>query len=247
MRMNSEEARKQVWEGLRKYGKPDSRFHWDFAEFIADYEGSDKGAEIIRQQPEYQNATVLFITPDNNMRKLREYAFQDNKVVIMTTYGIRRGFQVIRPGIVPEGKEEVASTLDGIEDYLSPITLQEIKDEFDYIELLFTGGSAMTPEGLRFGKGHGYFDLEWAMLWEMKIVNSDSIVYGLGHDCQIVDADIEPSVFDTLVDYIVTPTSITKTERVLEKPTCGIIWDMLEYGMFDNIPPLQELYKIKNG
>lgn len=245
--MNPEQARIKIWEELRKVGKPDSRFHWDFAEFIADYQGSDQGAELIRGMELYQNASVIFITPDNNMRKLREYAFMDKKVILMTTYGINRGFHVIRPGAVPEGKEEVASTLDGIEEYMTPMTLQEIKEEFNHVELLFTGASAMTPSGIRFGKGHGYFDLEWAMMWEMSLVDLSSVCFGLGHDCQVVDADVEPAPYDTVVDYIVTPSKIVKTEKVQEKPTLGILWDKLEEGMFDNIPPLQEVYKHKHN
>ncbi|MBO0993695.1 methenyltetrahydrofolate synthetase [Bacillus sp. SD088] len=245
MNMNAEQAREQIWAELRKVGKPDTRFHWDFAEFIADYVGSDQGAEIVREQEAYQQAAVVFITPDNNMRKLREYTLKDKKTLIMTTYGINRGFQIVRPGDVPEGKEELASTLDGIELFITPITLAEIKEEFDQIPLLFTGASAMKPNGLRFGKGHGYFDLEWGMMWEMGIVSPESIVFGLGHDCQIVDAEIEPEEYDTVVDYIVTPTRCVKTENNHPKPTLGIIWDKLEAGMFENIPPLQEVYRLK--
>lgn len=243
MKISSEQARKQIWEQLKIVGKPDSRFHWDFAEFIADYEDSDQNAELIREMDEYKNANILFITPDNNMRKLREFALLDQKVILMTTYGINRGFQVIRPGAVPEGKEEFASTLDGIELYMTPITLQEIKEEFNHVELLFTGASAMTPSGIRFGKGHGYFDLEWAMMWSMGLVDLSSVVIGMGHDCQVVDADVQPAPYDTIVDYIVTTTKVIKTEKTQEKPTLGILWDKLEKGMFENIPPLQEVYQ----
>lgn len=244
-KMNSDEAREQVWECLREVGKPDSKFHWDFAEFIADYQGSEKGSKIIREQEDYKNSPVVFVTPDNNMKKLREYIIKDKKALLMTTYGINRGFQVVRPGDVPEGKEEVASTLDGLEDFMTPITLKEIKAEFGQVNLLITGASAMTPSGIRFGKGHGYFDLEWAMMWESDIVDLDSVVYGVGHDCQVVDADIEPADYDTVVDYIVTPTQIIKTVIERAKPTLGIIWDSLEDGMYENIPPLQEVYAQK--
>ena len=77
--MDRNEARKKVWEELRKVAKPDSRFHWNFAEFIADYEGSDKGAEFIRNLDIYKNARVIFITPDNNMERLREFVIKDKK------------------------------------------------------------------------------------------------------------------------------------------------------------------------
>lgn len=243
--MDREQARLKVWEELRKVAKPDSRFHWNFAEFIADYEGSDRCAEIIREQEDYQKASLIFITPDNNMKKLREYTLLDKKALLMTTYSIKRGFQIVRPGDVPEGKEEVASTLDGIEEFMSPITLQEIKAEFGEVPLLVTGASAITPSGLRFGKGHGFFDLEWAMLWETGLVHLDTPVYAVGHDCQVIDADIEPTPFDTVVDYIVTPTGIKKAEMEQEKPTVGIIWGKLEECMFENIPPLQEVYQLK--
>ena len=33
--------RVQTWEALRKVARPDSRFSWEFAELITDYEGSD--------------------------------------------------------------------------------------------------------------------------------------------------------------------------------------------------------------
>ena len=101
----------------------------------------------------------------------------------------------------------------------------------------------MTPSGIRFGKGHGYFDLEWAMMWSMGLVDLSSVVIGMGHDCQVVDADVQPAPYDTIVDYIVTTTKVIKTEKTQEKPTLGILWDKLEKGMFENIPPLQEVYQ----
>ena len=244
--MNREEARKRVWEELRKVAKPDSRFHWDFAEFIADYEGSDKGAELIRDLEAYKEAEVIFITPDNNMEKLREFALRDKKIILSTTYGINRGFQVIYPGDVPEGKEELATTLDGMEKFMKPISLQEIKKKLKSVDMLVTGASAITPSGIRFGKGHGYFDLEWAMLWEMQLVNLDTPVIAVGHDVQVVDVDIETTPYDTIVDYIVTPTKVMEVKSSFPKPTQGVIWDKLECGMLENIPPLQELYKIKH-
>ena len=155
--------RVQTWEALRKVARPDSRFSWEFAEFITDYEGSDKGAELIAGMDVYQNARVVFITPDNNLEKLREIAFRDKKTVVMTNYGITRGFFLIAPGMVPEGKEEVASLLDGVARYWKHQTLEQLKASVGHIDLMVTGASAITPGGIRFGKGHGYFDLEWAM------------------------------------------------------------------------------------
>ena len=112
--------------------------------------------------------------------------------------------------------------------------------------MLVTGASAITPSGIRFGKGHGYFDLEWAMLWEIQAVDPETPVIAVGHDCQVVDIDIETTPYDTIVDYIVTPTRVINVNSDIPKPSQGIIWDKLEKGMIENIPPLQELYDLKH-
>ena len=91
-KLTADEARVQIWEKLRKVARPDSRFAWNFAEFITDYEGSDQCAYLLTQTNAYKESKVVFITPDNNLEKLREIAFLDRKTVVMTNYGITRGF-----------------------------------------------------------------------------------------------------------------------------------------------------------
>ena len=70
-KMDAKQARIMIWEELRKVARPDSRFSWNFAEFITDYEGSDKCADLLCQQDFYKNAKVIFITPDNNLECFR--------------------------------------------------------------------------------------------------------------------------------------------------------------------------------
>ena len=234
--------RVQTWEALRKVARPDSRFSWDFAEFITDYEGSEQGAERIAAMDLYQKAKVIFITPDNNLEKLREIAFRDKKTVVMTNYGITRGFFLIAPGMVPEGKEEVASLLDGVARYWKHQTLAPLKESVGHIDLMVTGASTVTPGGIRVGKGHGYFDLEWAMTYTAGLVDVHTPVIGAGHDCQVVDADVEVQPHDTAIDYIVTPTRVIPTRSEYPKPTCGILWSALEPQMRGQIPPIQELW-----
>ena len=156
MKMDAKTARVKIWEELLKVARPDSKFSWEFSEFIADYEGSDKGAALLASTDMYKNAKVIFITPDNNLEKLRETAFRDKKTVVMTNYGITRGFFLIKPEFIPEGKEEVASLLDGVSRYWKHQTLEQLKESVGHIDMLVTGASAITPSGIRFSKGHGY-------------------------------------------------------------------------------------------
>ena len=241
-RVDAKTERVRNWEELLKVAKPDSKFSWQFSEFICDSEGSEKGTALLTATDMYNNAKVIFITPDNNLETLREQAFRDKKTVVMTNYGITRGFFLIAPGQIPEGKEEVASLLDGVSRYWKHQTLAQLKESVGHIDMMVTGASAITPSGIRFGKGHGYFDLEWAMFYTKGLVDVNTPVVAVGHDCQVVDVDVEAQPYDTVIDYIVTPTSVIRTRNEFPKPTRGIIWNMLSPGMLEHIPPLQELW-----
>ena len=90
MKVDAKTERVRIWEELLKVAKPDSKFSWQFSEFICDYEGSEKGTALLTATDMYKNAKVIFITPDNNLETLREQAFRDKKTVVMTNYGITR-------------------------------------------------------------------------------------------------------------------------------------------------------------
>ena len=240
--MDAAAARIKIWEELRPVARADSRFAWDFAEFIADYEGSDKGADLLRAEDNYRKAKTVFVTPDANLEVFREYVIRDRKTLILTSCGIKRGFFTLSPGDVPAGSESLASVMDGVGRFWHHITLEGMKQKYGTIDMLVTGASAITHSGIRFGKGHGYFDLEWAMLYENGLVTVDSPVYAAGHDCQVVDADLEVEPHDTAVDYIVTPTRVIKTTGEYKKPTAGILWSLLQPDMLRDIPPIQEMW-----
>lgn len=241
-KMDAKTARVKIWEDLLKVAKPDSKFSWEFSEFICDYEGSEQGTALLTATEMYKNAEVIFITPDNNLETLREQAFLDRKTVVMTNYGITRGFFLIAPGQIPEGKEEVASLLDGVSRYWKHQTLEQLSKSVGHIDMMVTGASAITPSGIRFGKGHGYFDLEWAMLSSCGIADACTVIIGAGHDCQVADVDVTVEEYDTAIDYIVTPTRILETRHEFPRPGKGIIWCRLAPGMREQIPPVQELW-----
>ena len=124
----------------------------------------------------------------------------------MSTYGIYRGFLLHRarhgaaraPSSTPPG-----STAWSIS--ARPITLEEIAERgrFDF---MVTGASAVSIDGVRFGKGHGFFDLEWGMFTDLGLVDEATPVVAVVHDVQVVEDKLHPSETDILVDYIATPT-----------------------------------------
>ncbi|CZR59839.1 uncharacterized protein PAC_09733 [Phialocephala subalpina] len=91
------DVRKRVWEPILKVARPDSRHNFDFSSFIADFEGSNRATERLIQLPAYISSEVLFFTSDNCLESLRLQALKDGKLVLITTYAIRRGFWVLDP------------------------------------------------------------------------------------------------------------------------------------------------------
>lgn len=232
-------VRETVWSALREVAKPDSRFHWDFAEFIADFEGSETCAARLRDFDSWQESQVVFITPDNSTEAVRRLAIAEGKHLLMTTYGLRRGFLLLEPGRLPPGEEAYAATLDGMDALARHVSLAEIA-ALGHIGLLVTGGSAVNLAGLRIGKGHGYFDLEWALLSEVGAVDDTSDIVDVVHDCQVVDVDIEAAEHDVRVDWVVTPTRSIRIDGP-GHPLGHVLWDLVTGTEFEHLPPVLEL------
>lgn len=157
----------------------------------------------------------------------------------MTTYSIKRGFWLLDPDVMSPEDFVYASTLDGMERVGRPVTLAEISS-MQPVDYLVTGTGAINHEGVRFGKGHGFFDVEWGMLFKLGRITINTPAAAVVHDCQLLTEKLHPEVFDTVADVIFTATQTIRVENP-HKPTCGIIWDVLDPHMYETIPPLQEL------
>lgn len=232
-------VRERVWAELRKVAVPDSRFHYDFGEFIADFEGGEEAVARLTGHHFYKRSNFIFITPDNCLDRLRHQALRDGKTVLVTTYSIRRGFWLLDPSKIAPELMLYASTLDGMERVGQPVSLKEIA-EMPRIDYMVTGTGAINHEGVRFGKGHGFFDAEWGMLYRIGRISTATPSAAVVHDCQVLDEKLTPDVYDTVADVIFTPTRTIEVSNP-HKPTCGILWDRLDPHMYETIPPLQEL------
>jgi 5-formyltetrahydrofolate cyclo-ligase len=95
-------------------------------------------------------------------------------------------------------------------------------------------------DGIRFGKGHGFFDLEWGMFSEIGVVDESTPLAAVVHDVQVVDDQLELGPTDVVVDYIATPSRLIEINRHHQRPT-GIQWRLLQNHMIESIPPLRDL------
>jgi 5-formyltetrahydrofolate cyclo-ligase len=239
------DVRERVFRELRKVAFPDSRFHFDFGEFITDFEGSERAVDRLVSHRHYRDSSFIFITPDNCIEQLRHRALLDGKLILMTTYSIRRGFWVLDPRRIPTDKFLYAATLDGMERMGQPVTLEQISG-LPRLDFLVTGTGAINEEGVRFGKGHGFFDVEWGMLHKIGKIGPATPSAAVVHDCQVLTEKLKPEIFDTVVDVIFTPSRTIEISDP-HKPAMGIIWDLLDPRMLETIPPLQELKAIESA
>ena len=236
--------RKQMWSQLMAVSRPDSRFHWDFSSFIPDFVGSEDCAQQLLDLPGFRDGGELFITPDNSTEATRVLAIQIGRPFTMTTYGIGRGFLRLDPRMVPLGEARYAATLDGMDRYAEPVSLAKMAAGPRF-SMLVTGGSAVSRNGVRFGKGHGYFDLEWALLSEIGTTDEDTQIADIVHDCQVVDQDLVGADHDVPVDWIVTPTRTLHIQDT-GRQAGRVRWELLDHSPLASIPPVRELRERKN-
>lgn len=231
-------VREKVWDKLRAVARPDSRFGLNFAEVIPDFEGSDAATAAFVATDLYKAARYAFVTPDNGLAGLRARMLQDGNSLVVSTYGIFRGFFLLEPERVPKGHELYAGWLDGLEHFGRPFSLAEIarRGRFDFMA---TGASAVSLDGLRFGKGHGFFDLEWGMFTDLGLADEATPVVGFVHDVQVIEEPMIPGPTDISVDMIFTPSRTIATRR--GKRPSGVKWELLNAAQIDATPPLKEL------
>lgn len=236
-------SRKRIWEKMKEVAVPDARLHLDFSEFIPDFEGSEKATARIVGEKDIWHSGLAFVTPDNSTTEFRQCMIEAGIPFVMSTYNMRRGFIYVAPGSVPRGAERFAAWLEGIEHFGKSVTLAEIA-ELGKFDLLVTGASAVSNDGLRFGKGHFYLDLEWAMFTDMGLMNEKTPVVALVHDYQVVDDRLSVGETEFAIDIIATPTRLIRVERSAKRPR-GVGWERITPQLLEEVPPLKELARIR--
>jgi 5-formyltetrahydrofolate cyclo-ligase len=234
--------RRVVWGKLAKVAKPDSRFHFDFSAFIPDFEGSPQCADAIRRSPEYRKACTIVVMPDNNLEGFRRQALADGKKLLVFTYGMFRGILTLDGERIRSEDLNLAGTLDGMERFGGQLSFSQLRS-VGPLDLLVTGAAAVSREGVHFGKGHGYLDLEWGLLSEMGLVNQETPVIASVHECQVVNEPVPYAEHDVTVNVIVTPSEVV---RCMPRPKpAGLVWDRMPREFAATRPYINELRRLR--
>lgn len=235
-----EAIRRTVWKRLKGIGRPDTRFVYDFTNFIADYPGSEFIPDALRLLHFWSGSGPVFVTPDNCLEHLRAELVREQRPLLQTI-AVAIGFHYFAPGTVQKGFERFAGTLDGALLLAKQVDLDFVRS-LGPLDFVVTGACAVNRSGIRFGKGHGFFDIEWGILSTLGVVNENTTVIACVHDCQVIDDELPATPHDTVVDWIITPTETIKVAHRPKKPL-GIHWEALAPERFEEIPLLTDLKK----
>jgi 5-formyltetrahydrofolate cyclo-ligase len=203
--MAKEDIRMRIWRLMEEKGIaifPKPIFHR-----IPNFIGAEKAAWKLRELPEYKAAKVVFCNPDSPQSPVREIALKDDKIVVMATPRLKKGFLLLDPKTIPKNQIFEASTIHGTFKHGHPIEPSKVK-----IDLFVAGSVAVSLDGRRLGKGKGYSDQEYAILKNADSLSPKAIVVTTVHDVQIVE-EIPRDEWDVPVDVIVTPSKIIQTRK----------------------------------
>lgn len=201
---DKESIRKYVWKLMEEKGA--SSFPKPFGR-IPNFIGAEEAAKKLCSLKEFLEAKTIFCTPDSPQRPVREYVLKNNKLLLMATPRLKKGFILLNPKNINPSFYHEASTIKGAFKHGEPINPSRIK-----IDFMVIGSVAVSLNGERIGKGKGYSDQEYRILKSFKSITEKTLIATTVHDLQVFDS-LPFNEWDIPVDIIVTPTRIIRVKK----------------------------------
>jgi len=224
-------ARKAVWDVLS--AKRAARFPFPPHGRIPNFAGAREAAERLLAHPRFKRVRVIKVNPDSPQRWVRQLALERGITVITPTPRLKGAFRKLDPARIPREHYGEAATLKRGGRWGEEISL----DEMPKVDLVVMGSVAVTREGRRLGKGHGYADLEYALLRELG--NRPVPIATTVHALQVLE-DFPMEAHDAPVALIATPQELIEVKRRRRAPR-GIDWKKLPREALEEMPVLAEL------
>ena len=232
--MDKQSLRERIWDELEDSGE--ARFPYPPHGRIPNFAGAEEAAERLAGLAAWEDAETLKSNPDAPQLPVRRRALREGKTVFMAVPRLREEECFLR--LDPDRIEDVdgAATIGGSAEAGRQVGPREM----DPVDLIVSGSVAVNRRGARVGKGEGYSDLEFAILREHGLVDSDTTTATTVHGIQVVDEQIPTAAHDVPIERIVTPDRRLRAESPGRKPT-GIAWGALDDGRIGEIPVLRRI------
>jgi 5-formyltetrahydrofolate cyclo-ligase len=227
-----EAIRERVWDALEASGE--ARFPFPPHGRIPNFAGANEATDRLAATPEWEAAATLKTNPDSPQRPLRQRALEDGKTAYMAVPRLadEEPFLELDPDRIDD--PSAAVTLSGSEAHGVQVGPEAVS-----VDLVVSGSVAVREDGARIGKGEGFSDLEWGILRDLGIVDSETPVATTVHEMQVVEDDWTPDAHDVPMDLVVTPERTVRTEGS-GKPE-GVDWAALSAERLEEMPVLREL------
>ncbi|MFB6154105.1 MAG: 5-formyltetrahydrofolate cyclo-ligase [Halodesulfurarchaeum sp.] len=235
--MDKDAIRERIWDALEESGV--ARFPFPPHDRIPNFEGAERAAERLAETDAWVAAETVKANPDAPQLPVRRRALHEGKTVFMAVPRLRdeECFLELDPDRIGGSEAlEKAATVSRARDHARQVGPADVPP----VDLIVAGSVAVSESGDRIGKGEGYSDLEYAILAEAGLVDSETTVVTTVHEMQVVADDWRSETYDVPMDLVVTPERVIRTDRRGDRPS-GIDWDVLEEGRIEEIPVLERL------
>ena len=232
--MDKQDLRERVWDALEESGV--ARFPFPPHGRIPNFEGATAAADRLAELPEWRGAGTLKANPDAPQLPARRRALDEGRTVYMAVPRLadERCFYRLDPAALDD--TDAAATVSNVDDHAERVGPTAVAS----VDLVLVGSVAVTTDGARVGKGEGYSDLEFAVLTELGLVDSETTVATTVHEQQVREESVPVDDHDVPLDIVVTPERVVRTDAPHERPT-GIDWDALSDDRIAEIPVLERL------
>ena len=233
--MAKESIRQRVWDDLADSGE--ARFPFPPHDRIPNVAGAETAAERAMATPELAGAGAVKANPDAPQLPLRRRLLRAGTTLYMAAPRLadEAPFLELDPDAVTD--LDAAPTVSHVEDHGRRVGPEAVPP----LDAIVVGSVAVTPEGVRVGKGEGFSDLEFGFLCELGAAGDDTPVVTTVHDRQVLEAGtVDPDAHDVPIDVVCTPTRTLRVDEPGPKPS-GIDWDRIDDERLEEMPVLARL------
>ena len=176
------------------YAIADSRFHMNFAEVIPDFVGSEKATDRLVAEPSMKRQVRLHYARQLPGRSAAADADRRQDDGGVDLWHLSR-LPPARARMVPAGARALRGLARWHRAFRQADHARGNGTHVGRFDFMVTGASAVSLDGVRFGKGHGFFDLEWGMFTDLGIVDETTPVAASVHDVQVVEDKLLPEPY----------------------------------------------------
>lgn len=203
---------------------------------IPNFAGAKTAAERLTRHPYWQQAKVIKVNPDSPQTQVRRLALESGKALVTAVPRLSddHPFRLLDPQEMTDDQIREASTIKGALKHGQVLDLEQVPK----LDLVLAGAVAVNLKGARVGKGSGFSDLEYALLFETGKLDEHVPICTTVHPIQILRENLLMTAHDIPLDLVVTPRAVIEVDGAFPR-TNGIMWDHLQPPQIHEIPVLE--------